>query len=163
MIYVVDTNVPVVANQRSGQASPICVNSCIAKIENIMKNGKIAVDDQWLIVKEYRTNLNLNNQQLVGNRFLRWVLTNLRNGNKCDQVSITSINPNDPTQFKEFPSDRRLKKFDPSDRKFVAVSLVHPRKPPILQAVDTKWWEFKDILKENQVTVEFLCMQDCMG
>jgi hypothetical protein len=62
--------------------------------------------------------------------------------------------------FLEFPVDRALKNFDRSDRKFVAVALAHPERPPILQAVDSKWWGFKDALNRNGVRVEFLCPDD---
>jgi hypothetical protein len=162
-IVVVDTNVPVVANEKSRQASPDCVIACTRKITEIMSDGKLAVDDGWRIITEYKKNLHQEGQPGVGDAFLKWVMTNQGNINRCERIKITPINPQNPNEFEEFPTDKRLKTFDPSDRKFIAVSLAHPQKPPILQAVDAKWWKFKDILKENQVTVEFLCIQDCMG
>ena len=50
-----------------------------------------------------------------------------------------------------------MSKFDPSDRKFVAVANAHPGKPSILQATDSKWWGWKDALLECGIKVEFLC------
>ncbi len=44
-----------------------------------------------------------------------------------------------------------------SDRKFVAVANAHPDKPPIMHATDSKWWAWKDALKDVGITVHFLC------
>ena len=46
------------------------------------------------------------------------------------------------------------------DRKFIAVAVAHPEKPPILQAVDSQWWDFRDAFRRNGVTVEFICEDD---
>ena len=62
--------------------------------------------------------------------------------------------------FKEFPSDTRLNNFDPDDRMFIAVANAHPDHPPILQALDSEWWGFKDVLDECGITVDFLCPDD---
>ena len=35
-----------------------------------------------------------------------------------------------------------------------------PERPPILQAVDSQWWDFRDALREKGVTVEFICEDD---
>jgi hypothetical protein len=59
--------------------------------------------------------------------------------------------------YQEFPDSPELKEFDPSDRKFVAVSNTHPSKPVILQAVDSKWLSYKGALKAVGITVHFLC------
>jgi hypothetical protein len=56
-----------------------------------------------------------------------------------------------------FPPDEALAKFDPSDRKFVAVSCAHEQRPPILQATDSKWWGLREALVACGVTVHFLC------
>jgi hypothetical protein len=56
-----------------------------------------------------------------------------------------------------FPEDESLSKFDLSDRKFVAVALVHPEHPPILNASDSDWSHFKTALAAYGVQVEFLC------
>ena len=53
-----------------------------------------------------------------------------------------------------------LEGFDPDDRKFIAVACAHPEKPPILQAVDSQWLDFRDALRENGVTVAFICEDD---
>jgi len=39
----------------------------------------------------------------------------------------------------------------------VAASVSHPERPPILNAVDTDWWNYRMALERHGVRVEFLC------
>jgi len=159
MKVVVDTNVPVVANEKSTQASPQCVKTCVARLRQLTAKGKLILDDGWLILKEYKANLISSGQPGVGDAFLKCVLTNHRNPKLCENVTVTPKNSGE-TDFEEFPSDPTLKDFDPTDRKFVAVAAAHPDRPPILQAVDTKWWLMKEALSGAGITVDFLCEKD---
>lgn len=68
--------------------------------------------------------------------------------------------PEDPRDFEEFPRDEALSGFDPSDRKFVAVSCAHSERPPILEATDSKWWGLWEALQRCGVDVRFLCPKD---
>ena len=158
MIVVVDTNVAVVANGRDSY--PLgCIEACIDRLHEIQTRGQIVLDNVRLILTEYINNLSLTGQPGVGDAFLKWVLINQNNPERCPQVPIhpKSQSEND---FLEFPAHPGLARFDPSDRKFVAVSWAHPDRPPILQALDSKWWGFKDVLRECEITVEFLCPED---
>jgi len=159
MKVVVDTNVPVVANGRSEQASPQCVKNCAVRLRQLTTKGKLILDDGWLILKEYKANLRYSGQPGVGDAFFKWVLTNHCNPKLCEQVAITPRN-SERTNFEEFPSDPELEDFDPEDRKFVAVAAVHPDRPPILQAVDAKWWQMKEPLSKAGIAVDFLCEKD---
>ena len=160
MTVIVDTNVAVVANGKSEQASGDCEVSCIDKLLEITGGkSKLALDDQRRIIEEYQNKLNPDGQPGVGDAFLKWVEINWANPNRCVRVPITPIE-NSETDFKEFPDDPELQKFDPDDRKFIAVALAHSKKPPILQAVDSQWWDFRDALSRHGVTVEFICEND---
>ncbi len=159
-MVVVDTNVAKVANGReeSPQATPNCVNTCIGKLEKIMRGEEtLVLDDRWIILAEYIGNLRSSGKPGTGDRFLRWVLIN--KDKRCHLVSITTVNGLE-NEFKEFPDDKALNGFHSKDRKFVAVALAHAEKPPILQATDTQWWEFRHVLRENGVTVKFICEDD---
>lgn len=159
MHVIVDTNVLIVANMKAPQASPECVISCIRKLQQIQKEKIIVVDHSWQIINEYKNKVSQLGQPGVGDAFLRWVLTNLTNPDRCEQVSITKLSEN---EFAEFPDDPSLEKFDLSDRKFVAVSLSHPDHPPITNAVDSDWYEFQLELEANGVQIDFLCsVSDC--
>jgi len=157
---IVDTNVPIVANQKSEQASPACVQACIKKLQDIQQSQYVLViDAQWKIINEYKQRLNQSGQPGVGDAFLKWVLTNWMNPTRCVSVSIT---PQEDT-FAEIPAEPILRTFDPSDRKFIATALAHPQKPPILNAVDTDWWHYQLILAHHDIQVEFLCPDMMQG
>ncbi len=156
MSYViVDTNVPIVANQKSSQASPQCILNCIQRLREIIGGQKILVlDEKGLIFEEYKKNLSLSGQPGVGDAFFKWVHDNRYNTDKCQLVQITEISE---YNFAEFPQDEALQGFDLSDRKWVAVALTHPAKPPILNAVDSDWRDFRAQLAAHGVQVEFIC------
>lgn len=159
-MVVIDTNVGRVANgqDQSPQASPNCVNSCINRLEGIAHGKeKLVLDNKWIILREYMRNLRSSGEPGAGDRFLRWVLK--YKDDHCDLVSITPIDGLE-NEFKEYPDDPALENFDPDDRKFIAVALAHPEKPAILQATDSQWWDFRVALRENGVTVEFICEDD---
>ena len=158
MAVIVDTNVAVVANGQSSQASPNCVDTCINRLEGIIRGEeKLVLDDMWAILGEYMRNLRSSGEPGAGDRFLLWLLRN--KDTQCDLVSITPVNGSD-NAFEEFPDDPALDDFDPADRKFIAVACAHSEKPPILQAVDSKWLDFRDAFRRNGVTVVFICEDD---
>ena len=157
MMVVVDTNVVVVANGRSEQASSGCVETCGERLEEIMRGEeKLVLDNRWIILREYMQNLRSNGAD-VGDRFLGWILVN--KDTQCDLVPITPVDGSE-NEFEEFPDDTALDGFDPADWKFIAVACAHSEKPPILQAVDSRWWDFRDAFRRNGVTVEFICKVD---
>lgn len=160
MLVVVDTNVAVVANGKSEQASAGCVSKCLLQLKRIInEKDRIVIDDQWFIIREYMTNLRSSGEPGLGDEFLKWVLTNQTNPRLCSQVHLTPINGSD-SDFEEFPPAPDLQHFDRSDRKFVVVALVHPKHPTVLQAVDSDWWNAREALKRNGVRIKFLCPDD---
>ena len=161
MTVIVDTNVAVVANGGFEDASQDCKQLCIDSLEEITTGKvKLALDDQRRIIEEYHKNLNPDGQPGVGNAFLKWVEMNWTNCEHCDRVTITPIEDS-AKEFKEFPDDPDLQKLNPKkDRKFIAVAIAHCEKPPILQAVDSKWLDFRDALHQHGVRVEFICKED---
>ena len=160
MTVIVDTNVALVASRRSGHASEDCVAVCAERLKKINDDQvRIALDNRGRIIKEYRRKLNSNGQPGIGDAFLKWVEINWPNSARCDLVQVTPVDGSE-NEFEEFPDDPALVDFDLDDRKFIAVAIAHPQKPPILQAVDSQWWDFRDALRENGVTVEFICKYD---
>jgi hypothetical protein len=100
--------------------------------------------------------LSLSGQPGMGDAFFKWVFQNQANSQVCETVEIHPRKGSD-TDFEEFPKDPALAGFDPSDRKFVAVARTSARRPPILNAVDSDWWDFREPLRRNGVEVRFLC------
>ena len=158
MAVIVDTNVAVVANGQSPQASSSCVDTCINRLEGIVRGEeKLVLDNGWIILGEYLRNLRSSGEPGAGDSFLRWILMN--KDDRCDLIHITPVDGSE-NEFEEFPDDPALADFDPADRKFIAVAVAHSERPPILQAVDRQWWDFRNALHRNGVTVEFICEDD---
>ncbi len=155
MRAIIDTNVLIAANGRDcPQVTPQCRLNSSQYLRNFQVQGIIVIDNRWLILNEYKHKVNQTGQPGIGDAFLKWVLTNQANFKRCEQIVI---NPLKDSSFVEFPDDPELEKFDQSDRKFVAVALATPDRPPILNAVDSDWLEFYEPLVKNGIKIQFLC------
>ncbi|MBI2839683.1 MAG: hypothetical protein HYX75_15335 [Acidobacteria bacterium] len=124
-----------------------------------MTRGHLVLDAHYIIIKEYRSNLFTTGQPTLASSFLKWVLTNHTNKERCSLVSLTP-KPGASHEFAEFPCHPELDKFDPSDRVFVAVAATHPDRPPILEATDSKWWGWREALRASGIRVVFLCPEE---
>jgi hypothetical protein len=155
---LLDTNVPITANLALNPADIAndlagCVLACVEAIDHVVKKGGLVLDSGDEIFTEYRSHLSMSGQPGVGDRFMKWVHDNRWSFSDADLVSIIK----NGESYDEFPEHAGLAHFDNSDRKFIAVSNAHPDKPSVLQATDSKWWGWKDSLKEVGITVQFLC------
>ncbi|MBF0213217.1 MAG: hypothetical protein HQM00_06595 [Magnetococcales bacterium] len=154
---LVDTNVPITANLASAPTIPDelfdCVEACVDAVEHIVKHGGLVLDAGDEIFEEYRHKLSLSGQPGMGDRFVKWVHDHRWSLPAEDLVVISK---QDDT-YQEFPKHSGLRDFDRSDRKFVAVANAHPAKPPILEAMDSKWWGWAEALQQVGITTHFLC------
>ena len=150
---VVDTNVLIVANVGAEHASLDCLSNCVAALQEA-RQEIIVIDDAFRIFNEYRHEVSPSGQPGLGDAFLRWLLQNRANPVCCETVPLT---PNDQNSFTEFPDDPDLADFDPSDHKFVAVANASVNTPEILNAVDSDWWFYRDVLDKNGIHIRFLC------
>jgi hypothetical protein len=91
---------------------------------------------------------------------VKWALRHNANSERVDTVPIKDHHVRG---FESFPDDPDLGTFDPADRKFVAVANAHLHKPPIVQAVDSKWLKWDTALKRHGIAVEFICLDDIKG
>lgn len=157
--FAIDTNVGVVANEGHPEASPECVTACTNFLENIVKGeALVVIDAGWEILEEYLRHMSSSGQPGPGDAFLKWLLNNQANPERCEQVWIDPvIDPEDHRGYDQFPDHPDLASFDPSDRKFVAVALASPNRPPIANAVDSDWWKAREALERVGVKIEFLC------
>lgn len=154
---IVDTNVPVTANRRDG-GSYENASACAAELMAIRERGYLLVDDQDLIVAEYKTYLNYRGQPGAGDAFFRWFFCNRWKADLCRTVHIQPI-IHEWCQFEEFPQDAALKDFDPSDQKFVATAISSKADAHILEATDHKWLKWHECLKKYGVVVRFICIE----
>jgi hypothetical protein len=154
--YVIDTNVPVTANlatQGDADIPADCISACVQYIKHITQNGGLVLDDGGEIFEEYRRRLSLRGQPGQGDAFVKWVCDH-----QWDERKVTRVRINrQGDSYQEFPTHPELTSFDPSDRKFVAVSNARPDKPAILQGLDSKWWGWASALEEGGIEVCFLC------
>jgi hypothetical protein len=155
MPSIVDTNVAVVANHKDGE-SLSCVAACARALNAIKKTGLLVIDEGGLIFGEYKTHLSFAGQPGAGDVFFKWLSDNRYRPERVSQVALAN-DPACPAEFAAFPADPDLATFDPSDRKFVAAALTHPGRPPVLNAVDSDWWNHRDALHRNGITVQFVC------
>ncbi len=154
-IWVVDTNVAVVANGRDTHASEACQLRCIEMLEEIRDKNVIAIDESGCILDEYHKELNFSGQPNVGDSFYKYVFDNQLVPDRVHRISIQRTTCG--ASFEEFPDDDTLEGFDSDDRMFVAVALAHPERPRILNAVDTNWACYHAALSKHGVRIEYLC------
>lgn len=157
MTVVVDTNVILTANRQHADVSEACIVSCAKRLHEIVTSGRVAIDDEYRILKEYQNGTTPHIGKRPGDAFVKWLLRNNANPLRCDQVKLMD---HAERGYESFPQDDRLDAFDPADRKFVAVAHAHADKPPILQATDSKWIDWASALSDQGVGVEFLCPTD---
>ena len=157
MTVVIDTNVILVANGQHSDVGVTCVAACAARLQAIVQSGRVAIDDGYRILKEYQHKTEPHSGKRAGDAFLRWLMRNNANPQRCERVTVVE---HAQRGFESFPDDERLANFDPSDRKFVAVAAACSARPPILQAADSKWLAWNEGLAAHGVKVEFLCPKD---
>ena len=154
---VIDTNIILVANDQHPNVSPECVIKCVLALQMVMCSQRLALDDGFLILREYQNKTQPKKGNRPGDAFVKWALNNLSNTKHVSQVPLVEQKDRG---FESFPDDTDLTSFDVSDRKFVAVSAAHGNKPPISQATDSKWLNWAAALKRNGIEVDFLCGTD---
>ena len=157
MRAVVDTNVVLVANGSHADVSPDCVIACIDRLESLMKNGRVVIDDAYRILGEYQNKTSPMKDKGPGDVFVRWLLKNNTNRRHVEQVALTELTAD---IFNEFPDAALQTAIDPPDRKFLATAAAHPSRPAVWQASDSEWLDWWQPLKAAGVTVEFLCPDD---
>lgn len=156
MAAVADTNLFYVADKKSDPVDLPCFIACVDMLDTILnQQERLVVDWGREILLEYLTELQQpGGQPGVGTRLVLWLQRNWGNVDLVDYVTTT------PTAdgYAEYPTDPAFASFDPSDRKFVAVAISHPAKPPIYNATDSDWLTIHATLEQHHaVRVIFLC------
>lgn len=154
---VIDTNVLLIANGSHAGSTQKCREICVESLLQRQRAGVVVIDEAYRILEEYSHKTRPNQPKGVGDAFLKWLLQNQANGMRVHRVTIHQTSAD---RFAEFPDDALQNRFDPPDRKFVAVANAHPDKPVVWQAGDSKWLGWWQELKKLGVQVEFLCPDD---
>jgi len=164
---ILDTNVIVIANGQTPQASTDCVRRCRERLDFILGGSeKVVLDYGQRILREYRRNLKdeRHPQRGRGDLFMQWLRQNQWNEERCSLVHITPLADNG-TDFAEFPNeDAALAPFHKKDRKFIAVALAYQQTfgqtATLLLAIDRGWLAFVDALAAHGVAIDILCEAD---
>ena len=151
--YVVDTNVGIVAHEKSPDIDAQCISNCIEFLEAILAHEVVIVDDKYLILDEYYSVI----QRLKGapgifHIFFKYINTYMFHGDRVRQASITPVR-DESRGFKQLPENE----LDPSDRKFLAVAVV--AEAEIVNATDSDWSEQAELTRNLGVSVRQLCPQ----
>ncbi|WP_371374859.1 hypothetical protein [Thalassotalea aquiviva] len=154
MPKVIDTNVLVVANGKSNQASIDCELSCIEFIETY-KNLTIALDHTGLIMDEYEIHCSYKGSPGLGDKFFKYLYDNQYD--PSSNINLVNITPCDDEakSFEELPDNE----FDRSDRKLLATAVV--ANADVVNATDSDWIEQKELMQQLGVTVTQLCPDCC--
>ena len=167
---IIDTNVPLTAAGMNDQGSKVCQLSCITVIRRVL-SGEIAVviDDKNEVLGEYRRNIYPNFKGSLAEQFMIHVLTNQFVAGRVQRVRLEKTAYG---QFEDYPdnddkwttNDIRCKRFDPNDRKWVALALRFgldaQASAPIVNAADRCWIAFETQLRSVGVELEILCRDE---
>lgn len=158
MEYIIDTNVPLVAQGTAAQMSANCEKNSADFLEKLFQGQfNLVIDSDYHLIGEYEKQLPKGSQAQYGNRFLKWIYTNQANPLKIKTVQINQI---DEYNFEEVPQSLIDIGFDNSDRKFVAVAIANKNQAPIAQAADSKWINWEETLNSEGISVNFLCKEE---
>ena len=150
---VIDTNVIVVADDGHSECGADCLRACIDRLERVKKFERVVVDEDYQIIKEYLGRVCTSGKaKTLGGEFLKWLMQNLPNADHCIRITLNQIGHG---LFSESPTG--FHGFDKDDMKFLAVANALSPKPPILQAVDTKWSAWSKEFSAAGITIENLC------
>ena len=150
-VFVVDTNVAIVANGGNRtDANEKCQQTCVKMLEQLVEQETVAIDEKGLILEEYANNLSWTGAPGVGDMFFTYLFNYSYQEDRILRVPIT---PSEDHRkgFEELPDN----KFDPSDRKFLAVAAE--ANAMILNATDSDWSEHPRLLRDLGVEVDELC------
>lgn len=155
-LWVIDTNVMVVANGRHEGDRPVSLGCRAASIEFLLEFLKgdncVLVDYADAVLKEYRDYLNFSGQPGVGDRFLQELYRNMARIQRVDLPIGTD------DEYSDLHPDIAASGFDQSDRKFAALALQQGA--PVANSVDSDWVLHLALLTDCGIVVNLLCGQD---
>jgi len=152
MEVIIDTNVIVVANHQNDAVAQTCQDACVLFLTEAKSNHVVLMDSEDEIRSEYAGALQQSRPYQLGAQFLIHLYQNQWNPEK---VRIVNLPKDAGGEFEDYPSVPELANFDPSDRKFAALS--RQTGVAVTNAVDSDWVDSLEALTTNGVAVEFLC------
>ena len=158
-VFVIDTNVFVVASAIDHKAGTNCVESCINFLEKLDDLNSVILIDWYFDknTKSYESNILNEYQNNITSQDFAYLFVRKIFDYDPQFERVETLFDQDLSSYPDFPSDIELEKFDASDRKFVAVAISSKKNPEIVNAGDSKSWERYKIQLEKYVRLKFLC------
>ena len=88
-VFVVDTNVAIVANGRGTHADEACQLSCVKRLQSLVKEEELAIDEGGLIFDEYKRRLSFSGAEGAGDAFFKHVFINQFGGRRIRLVPVS--------------------------------------------------------------------------
>jgi hypothetical protein len=153
MPVVVDTNVVRLAEDTTAELRD-CVGNAAGALVSARDTG-VVLDSARQILQEYLRNADPKKEPKAGAAFLKWVLTNLANPDRIQQVVLQRHPDRD---YQAFPGADELSGFDRDDRKFVAAALSS--RSSLVLGLDTDYFEYESPLHRAGLRVEYVCQAE---
>lgn len=156
MKWVVDTNVPVVANGQisiddvEGVPKIQCRLNAVTFLNKLMQSHVVLLDLSGAIQEEYRTYLDPAGQPGVGDQFYREILNS-----DPKRIRRVELPLRENGEYRDCPDLLINTGFDPSDRKFAA--LANKENANVANATDSDWINHSVELADCDIHVENLC------
>jgi hypothetical protein len=144
--YVVDANVPIVANGLDTHAGIELQFAAAAFLSDVMKTGIVLEDNQDGALSEYKAHLSASGKPGVGDYFFFWFMRHRWAQGLVERIAI----PDGTTPTDHVPAE--LTGFDPDDHKWIATYLLG-RGDFIVNAVDSDYGEWRAELAKGGVAV----------
>lgn len=152
MEVIIDTNVAMVANHQNNEVQEDCRDACILFLADAKNNHVVLVDSGDAIRTEYAAALAQSRPYQLGAQFLVHLYQNQWDPRR---VRVVDLEKQPGGEYVDFPAVQDLANFDPSDRKFAALSRITG--VPVTNATDSDWADSLVALNENGIAVNFLC------
>ncbi len=151
--FVVDTNVPVVANSRSKAGnvrtpSNQCRKATIEFLIEVLNTDKVLLDTAGEIQDEYHKHLNPRGQPGVGDLFYLQVLRSAPS-----KIERHELPKGKDGEYVDLPRSLIEANFDRSDRKFAALAKR-------TNATDSDWLIHRKTMIEAGIRLKFVCGLD---
>ncbi len=153
--WVVDTNVPIVANGVPDPANPrppslACREAAVEFLRAVLREGQILVDADGEVEAEYRRYLSPRGQPGVGDRFYLEIINSAPR-----RIERTELPKRLDGEYADLPQAVIDAGFDVSDRKFAA--LAKRTRATIANAVDSDWLHHRAVLQREGIRLHFVC------
>jgi hypothetical protein len=150
---IIETNIFAGANGIADHLSEEEKNECILFISKYIKDSITYIDTSNAMFSEYKKYCSFSGKPNIGDYFFKWLWDNQNNKQKCTRVEIHPLDDK-YFDFRELAQYKKLKKFDKSDKKFIAVCIAAEKVPTIYNACDSDWDEYKEVFDEYDITIE---------